>query len=285
MSPFSSQKLISILEEVYAKAKIHHNNLHLDEEVFMSQVIFIIQKHQESPTVASAVAVLKWLHTDDLYLTMACAQSIEAAWERLYALHRGFLTILAKRICGNRQQADEITQDTYTHLFLIDSTGKRRIASFQGLSSLSSWLAVVMQRRALDDIKSPFHQFEPIEVVIDFPDDQSTQRIEQASRSNRYSRIVNDSLRKACHRMNDRDRWVLLLRYEEGLPVKRIAETVHLKPQTITFHIQQALERLRKELYLILKIEHNLNENVLEECLEEVITSPAYSLLNLIAAV
>jgi DNA-directed RNA polymerase specialized sigma subunit len=38
------------------------------------------------------------------------------------------------------------------------------------------------------------------------------------------------------------------MRYEEELQVKTIAEATSLSPQTVTYHIQQAQKKLRKEV-------------------------------------
>ena len=63
--------------------------------------------------------------------------------------------------------------------------------------------------------------------------------------------------------------------------MKDLAEMVKLDPTTVAYHIQRAQERLRKEVYSILKKEYNLNELALKECIEEILTNPAYSLLDL----
>jgi RNA polymerase sigma factor (sigma-70 family) len=174
-----------------------------------------------------------------------------------------------------------MAQDTLTHLFLTDKTGKRRIASYQGLSSLANWLATIIHHRTIEEWKSPFHYFEPIEAIPDIADETSIRKIESATRNNRYNQMANDSLRKACRILNERDRWFLILRYEEELRVKKIAEMAKLDPTTIAYHIQQAQEKLRKEVYSILKREYSLQETAIKECIEEILGNPAYSLLNL----
>jgi RNA polymerase sigma-70 factor len=286
MPPLASQSLLCSLEEVYSKAYAYHNNLQLDARLFKSQVLAIIEKQCQTASIESAaVDILRRLHTDDLYLTLACVKSIDVAWEYLDSLYRSYMIKVAFTICGNRHQAAEMAQDTLTHLFLLDRAGKRRIASYQGLSPLPNWLAIVMRHRAIEEWKSVTNQFEPLETVIDKLDDSSSQRIENATRRNTYSQMATDSLRKACKVLSDRDKWFLTLRYEEELKVKKLAELANLTSHTITYHIQCAQEKLRKEIYSVLKKEYNLNEQALKECIEEIITNPEYSLLNLMKAV
>jgi RNA polymerase sigma-70 factor len=281
----SSVDLLPLLQQAYAKAYAYHSDLELDAELFRNQVLAIIAKHRPAESTNSApVNMLMRLHTDDLYLTLACAQAGEEAWERLDSLYRGDIKRLAYGLCGNRHQAAEMAQDTLTHLFLTDKAGKKRIASYQGLSSLANWLAIIIQHRAIEVWKSPFHHFEPIDMFFDVPDEVGTQRIENATRSKQYSQMANDSLRKACRVLNERDRWFLTLRYEKELQVKKVAELAKLDPTTIAYHIQRAQEKLRKEICSILKKEYNLNEFALQECIEEIIANPAYSLLNLMRA-
>jgi RNA polymerase sigma factor (sigma-70 family) len=286
MSRLSPSSIGFRLEEVYAKAKACHNNLELDVEFFMNQVLVIIEKQHQAESINCAPDdILMKLHTDDLYLTIACAHSSERAWERLDALYRNHLKKLAVTIYGNSHQAVEMAQDTLTHLFMTDKTGKRRIASYQGLSPLTNWLATIIHHRAIEEWKSPFHHFAAAETILGIADETSMQRIDSATRSNRYSQIANDSLRKACRILNERDKWFLTLRYEEEFKVKTIAEAANLTSQTVTYHIQQAQEKLRKEVFSILKKEYNLNESAIKECIEEILANPAYSLLNLIKSI
>jgi RNA polymerase sigma-70 factor len=282
MPPLASQSLLCSLEEVYAKANAYHNNLELDAELFKSQMLAIIEKQCQTASIESAaIEMLRRLHTDDLYLTLACAQSIDTAWGHLDSLYRSYMIKLAFAICDNRHQAAEMAQDTMTHLFLLDKAGRRRIASYQGLSPLPNWLAIVMRHRAIEEWKSPANQLETLDKIIDKPDDSSFQRIENARRRNTYSQMANDSLRKACRVLSDRDRWFLTLRYEEELRVRKLAELANLTPPTVTYHIQCAQEKLRKEVCSILKKEYNLSELALKECIEEILANPAYSLLDL----
>jgi RNA polymerase sigma-70 factor, ECF subfamily len=286
MPPVSSHRVIFLLEEVYAKAKTYHNNFELNAEWFKSQLLAIIEKQSQTASGESAaIDILKRLHTDDLYLTLACAQSIDRAWERLDSLYSRYMQKQALKVCDNHQQASDLGQDTLTHLFLPDKKGKRRIASYQGLSPLTNWLAIVVQHRAIEEWKSPFNQFESLDADLDKPDESSIQRVESATRSNAYRRMANDSLRIACRVLSERDRWFLTLRYEEELKVKKLAEMANLKPQTVTHHIQHAQEKLRKEICSVLKKEYKLNEQALKECIEEIVTNPAYSLLNLMKVV
>ena len=283
MSRLSPRSISLLLPEVYAKANTCHNNLELDADLFTSHLLAILDKHKQSLTIHLApVDWLRKLHTNDLYLALACAQSSDTAWERLDRLYHGYMRKVASAICGNRQQAEEMVQDTLTHLFLTDKTGKRRIASYQGLSPLTNWLATVMKHQAIEEWKVLSQQVQSLDTVLDMPEEISLQRIESATKGNKYSWMVNDALGRACRVLTDRDRWFLILRYEEVSPIKKIAEKANLDPTTVAYHIKQAQEKLRKEIYSIFKTEYKLNELALKECIEEILTNPAYSLLPLL---
>jgi hypothetical protein len=96
MPRFSPHSFRFLLEEVYAKAKACHNNLELDTELFITQVLVTIEKqHQAEAMNLTSGDILMKLHTDDLYLTIACAQSIERAWERFDVLYHNHMKRVA----------------------------------------------------------------------------------------------------------------------------------------------------------------------------------------------
>ena len=56
-----------------------------------------------------------------------------AAFERLYRAHTGRVTALALRLAGDRQQAEELMQDTFVRAW-------EKLESFRGESTFSTWL-------------------------------------------------------------------------------------------------------------------------------------------------
>jgi RNA polymerase sigma-70 factor (ECF subfamily) len=200
-------------------------------------------------------------------------------------LYNAHIKKQALTFCRQRDIAEEIADSTLTYLFLSEHNRPRRIASYQGLSSLSSWLSVVIHNRAITEQCSIKNNFDRIEEASLVESLCSTDSLETAIRCSRYKHIVLDSLGNACRTLSDYERWFLTLRYEEGLKVKQIAELAKLTSPTVTYHIQRAQEKLRKAIRYVLITEYGLNEMAIRECIEEVLENPIYSLLNVITDV
>lgn len=68
-------------------------------------------------------------------------QGEEAAYRRLVRRYHGALVAVASGVIGSRAQAEEVVQDTWIAVY-------RNIATFEGRSSLSSWLYTIALNRA-----------------------------------------------------------------------------------------------------------------------------------------
>jgi len=71
--------------------------------------------------------------SDEREIARRAAGGDERAFESLYHKHAGRVFALCLRMCGARQQATELTQDVFVHLW-------QKLGSFRGESALSSWI-------------------------------------------------------------------------------------------------------------------------------------------------
>src|SRR5688572_17294372 len=147
--------LEQVLEQLYEEAKIHHGDLDLSLEVYKQRLLKLIQRHKnrERAEIYTITSWLSRLHTKDLYLAFACVQSTEEAWLRFGSLYHRPVYETALLVCRNRSQADEISRSVVGHLFLPDSKGSMRIESYSGLSSLLTWVRVIITNKAVDELR------------------------------------------------------------------------------------------------------------------------------------
>jgi len=83
--------------------------------------------------MASPLALVPDDPQDERALARRAASGDEAAFESLYRRHSGRVFALCLRMSGSRQNATELTQDVFVHLW-------QRLGSFRGESALSSWI-------------------------------------------------------------------------------------------------------------------------------------------------
>jgi RNA polymerase sigma-70 factor (ECF subfamily) len=70
---------------------------------------------------------------DERAIARRAAAGDHAAFEQLYHAHSGRVFALCLRMCGMREQAVELTQDVFVHLW-------QKLGSWRGESALSSWI-------------------------------------------------------------------------------------------------------------------------------------------------
>lgn len=82
------------------------------------------------------------------------------AFERLYRAHAGRVLALCARMTGDRNMAEDLTQETFVKAW-------RNLASFKGESAFGSWLHRVAANVVLDAARSRGRRLMRIEAVED----------------------------------------------------------------------------------------------------------------------
>ena len=130
-----------------------------------------------------------WIaHAADLELARLCAAGDERAWERFVREYRPLLYRAADaldRSGGAREIADSLYADLYGVNDDAAASGSRCSATFEGRSSLATWLRAVLAQRYVDRLRSASAALEPL------PDEE-----------------VRAGAERASHRIRDRARYV-----------------------------------------------------------------------------
>jgi len=163
---------------------------------------------------------------------------VEAQGDRLYALGR--------RFCGNREEAEDLVQETFLQAY-------RKWEQFQGRSSAATWLyAIAMRlcrrsrrRRAgepdhLESLEELLPFGEPrMAVVPDEADGPLAQRIREEGRR---------EIEQAIASLEITFRMPLVLKEIAGFPIARIAGILGIKEATVKTRVHRARLRIRKAL-------------------------------------
>jgi len=167
----------------------------------------------------------------------------ELAFRQLFEENRERVRRIVFRVLGQTNEADDIVQDVFIHVF-------RSISSFRGDAKFSTWLyrlAVNVARMHIRRKRSRprFADLTPPEAIapaIGAPDVQA----ETGARV--------EALRRLIDQLSEKKRLVLVLHDLEGLPAKEIAEIVEAPVLTVRTRLFYA----RKELYAALAKEPSL---------------------------
>lgn len=282
MRSHSTSRVCTAIARAYDEGRVAHSEVLLRQEYFESHVIWVTKKNLGSDASSSgATTFIKTLHTNDLYLALACADNAEKAWDRFNALYRKYIDDLAGFATMTNSAAD-LADSVLADLFLPDHSGQSRIASYQGRSSLATWLRVIICHRASNERERRCNNAEDLEAIQEIADEGALSKMDALLRSSRYGRVIRESLRYSCQCLSERERLILLLRYDEGLQLGQIGRIMGVHQSTITRQIESACKKLRDAVFANLLTEHKLDRAAIDECKADILENPCYSILSLI---
>ena len=156
----------------------------------------------------------------------------EAEFERIFNDYRDMALRVAYGILRDRQRAEDAVQEAFVRIF-------RNLPSFEGRSSLKTWVYRISVNAALDLIPS-----RPT-TGLDQAPEAST--LEGPSRDAERKDLGN-RLSAAVRNLPPRQQAAFMLKNQEGLPYAEIAEVLEVRLGTVKALIHQATQNLRVEL-------------------------------------
>lgn len=281
MLSLTDYRLRELAARSYSNAYVCHGDLGLDAETFLARLLAIIEKHLGmNPFPLSAIEFVEKLHATDLYLAIACGRANELAWDRFALSYCAYIRRVSEYVSYSKGTARDLADGVLGHIFLPDSTGRSRMASYEGLSPLTTWLAVIIKRSAINEGVRRCNNMESLDAVIAQTDESGIQQAEAAIRASRYGQPLRDSWQRAIGLLSERERAIVCLRYEQNLQVSQIAELYGVKPQAITQQIDRSRRKLRERIRSILATKHGLGPAAIDECVAYLLSSPELAALS-----
>jgi len=176
------------------------------------------------------------------------------AFEELVNRHERRIYTLARRITGNEQDAEDVTQEAFL-------SALEHLPGFREESSFGTWLSRIATHAALKIIRKrkglPTESLDAAtedgalphpEYIADWR--ESPERLVQR---NETARLIDDALAK----LDEGHRVVFLLRDVEGLSVKETADALGLSEANVKVRLLRARLQLREHLTRAFGDEHN----------------------------
>jgi RNA polymerase sigma-70 factor (ECF subfamily) len=257
------------IAEAYSTVLAVHGCLDLEEDVFASRIWAITRKYLEPDSSDTEIAeFISCLHAADLYLAAACAQNSEGAWRRFDAVFRKDLN----HVCCHLGYGvfPELVQTLWSDLFLPDRSGQSRIASYDGRSSLGTWLHVIVTHRVINELKRKSNAVQRLICLPEVVDHRALSSVEARPHSSRYETTVKKCLEAACKTLTSQEKSILLSRYDEGLRLGEIARLLHVHQSTVTRQLDRILKKLGDEVRTRLSKDYGFKKTEIDECLATV---------------
>jgi RNA polymerase sigma-70 factor (ECF subfamily) len=179
--------------------------------------------------------------TDDA-LVAAAGSGDELAFEQLFERHRRQVARIAGRFFPQREQIEEIIQDSFTKAYFA-------LGTYHGTheASFKAWLTQIAVNTCYDQLRRARRR--PEHTVEEFNDQESHEFAGQlrAAGSDVESALVSRDLAvKLLARLSAEDRLVLTLLDVEGFSVAEIAEMTNWSVSKVKVRAHRARAHLRR---------------------------------------
>jgi len=141
---------------------------------------------------------------------------------------------LAFRICGNHEEAEEITQDSFLKVY-------RSLTGFKMKSSFATWLYRIVYNTAISHVRN---RKKGVLSLEDFPSDATyfigTCENEEETEKEYRSAMLNFALQK----INEEERGLVTLFYYEEMSTEEIADITGISKSNIKVKLFRARQKM-----------------------------------------
>lgn len=148
--------------------------------------------------------------------------------------HKDHAFNLALRICGNREEAEEIAQDAFMKAF-------RSLNSFRMKSSFSTWLYRIVYNTSVSLVRT---RKKGILSLEEFPADASDFIGNNTSEEEAETEYRNSLVNFALQKLNEDERAIITLFYYEEMNTDEIAEITGLGKSNIKVRLFRARQKM-----------------------------------------
>src|SRR5690606_24256697 len=148
--------------------------------------------------------------------------------------YKDLVFTLAIRMLKNREEAEEVSQDTFIKVY-------KALPKFKGDSKLSTWVYKVAYNTCLDSIKK--NNRRQSEVTIDSFTENQIKTLDNAL-SALEEKEQQQTIQDCLQQLTSKDSFLLTLFYFEELSLEEISQIVNMEPNTVKVNIHRARKRL-----------------------------------------
>ena len=184
---------------------------------------------------------------DQLFITKVINGDTNA-FASLVDTYKNMVFSLAFKMTKNREEAEEISQDTFIKAY-------RNLSKFKGDSKFSTWLYRIAYHTSLDNLKKNKNNNNTFEInEITFNQIRATEHILEGIERKERAEVMEICL----HKLPDEERTIIWMFYYDELSLKEIMEITSMSEA----NLKVKLHRARKKLLKI--VEENVSPEMIE---------------------
>lgn len=171
--------------------------------------------------------------TSDSELVQRIARGDQEAFAVLYRRFARPVFGLALRRLGDRQRAEDVTQDTFAAIWRFAATYRH------GRGPVAPWLYAIARNAVVNKARA---RTEPVSEMVDVPSD------EPSPHDHAEADWVSRRVHRALQELPENERTLIELAYWSGLSQSEIAERLNVPLGTVKTRTRSALSRLAELL-------------------------------------
>jgi RNA polymerase sigma-70 factor, ECF subfamily len=198
--------------------------------------------------VVSESSARRYALDPDVRLMLEVRNDNAAAFEELVARYQGRLLTVLRHLVGNREQAEDLTQEVFLRVYRARKT-------YEPGAKFATWLFSIANHAASNSLRDKSRRHE---VTLRAHDSgplgaRPFDRTLQASSGQMPARQLDkaemrDIVRMSVESLGERQRMAVLLSKFEGMSYAEIAEVMEISPQALKSLLSRARENLREVL-------------------------------------
>ncbi|HEY6304966.1 MAG TPA: RNA polymerase sigma factor [Candidatus Angelobacter sp.] len=159
------------------------------------------------------------------------AQSDSQGFAKIVEEYQAMVFSIAFHFLQDRGTAEDVAQEVFLELY-------QRLATIESGAHLTHWLRRVAVHRAIDQGRRKKHRSES--ALEDAPEPSATTALRDP--------ILQEQLQKTLAELPEKQRMIVVLRYQEDLGPAEIAELLQMPVNTVKSTLHRSLEELRRLL-------------------------------------
>ncbi len=255
---------VAEVKRAFAQCQLRFPTIQLPFEEYLAHAEGIVSgllglAPEEATDAGAWLARFAQLHHEDVFLALACARGDRIAWEYFADDYLPILQRCALQACRNLHESEDLAQELVARLM----EEKRKLAGYNGRSSLAGWLRVSVAHAAIDRFRrarreSSLDEMEDSERECTFSD--SAQGIGKTDEGidARWGPVLSEALAEEIRRLPSRDQLLLGLYYLQGVSLNLIARQFHVHEATASRWLESLRRGIRKRIERELRKRHGL---------------------------
>ena len=170
---------------------------------------------------------------NEIYLLGLISQGNEGAFKELYDFYRNKLYNVALKLTHSVPVAEEIVEDVFLKIWLRRNT-------LTGIQNFRAYLFTIARNDIYRVLKQIARNYQQIKLVGDSP-----LLVANETEDHIVSKEYGEILQRAIQRLPNQQKQVYTLMKEQGLKRDEVATMLDLSPETVKYHLAQALRNIR----------------------------------------